>query len=113
MKNIILILTVSIVFGQCTSEQIEVKKSKEKDVLTTYLYKLDSAGIDTNNNRLLFEIGYQTIYYGQNNTGNTLVEYSFTKMVRIVANDYRHWSVQNTKNGNYIKAIVLLEKAME
>ena len=113
MKHIILILTISILFSGCTSDKTLAQSNEKKYALSSYLHKLDSLGLDITNDSKLFEVGYQNIYFGKNDKGNALIEYAFARMDSIVANDYRHWSVQNTKNGNYTKAIALLEKAME
>jgi tetratricopeptide (TPR) repeat protein len=63
--------------------------------------------------RVLMGLGYQDVYSGNNERGNEIMTYAISKYDTVVANDYRHWSVQNTKNGNYSTAIGLLEKSME
>ena len=63
--------------------------------------------------RLLFAYGYQEIYHGEDQNGNKRIEYALSKFDTIKAEDYRHWSVQNTKNGNYNIAHDLLEKSMQ
>tara|TARA_B110000091_G_C13775763_1_gene458806 strand:+ start:458 stop:1270 length:813 start_codon:yes stop_codon:yes gene_type:complete len=63
--------------------------------------------------KVLMGVGYQDVYNGNNERGNDIMTYAISKYDTVVANDYRHWSVQNTKNGNYSKAIGLLEKSMK
>ncbi len=97
----------------CTSNGVKEKEVPKKIDVIRYLNDLDSAGIDIENDSVLFQYGYQAIYFGKDEAGNALIDYAFSRMDSVTADDYRHWSVQNTKNGNYAKAIELLEKAME
>ncbi len=113
MKHIILILTISILFSGCTHNKALAQSNEKKYDLTSYLHKLDSLGLDINNDTLLFQVGYQIIYFGKNDKGNALIEYALSKRDTITDEDYHEWSVQNTKNGNYAIAIDKLEKAMQ
>ena len=113
MRNTISLLLLILIFNACSSDKVVAHQEEKKYNLTPYLHKLDSAGLDITNDTLLFDIGYQSIYYGKNDLGNALIAYALSKRDSIKDEDYRHWSVQNTKNGYYIKAIALLEKAMK
>ena len=61
--------------------------------------------------QLLFGLGYMDIYNGNNNRGNTLMQYAISHMDTVKAETYHSLSVQNTKNGNYDIAIEALEKS--
>lgn len=112
MRKIVLFLIIISLFNACTPDKVVAQKNENKYDVDLLLNKLDSFGVDINNDTLLFQIGYQTIYHGKNDKGNTLIEYALSKRDSVTAEDYRHWSVQNTKNGNYAIAINKLEKAM-
>lgn len=113
MKNIIYLSPIILLFFSCTLNKIEEKEAEEEYDISEYLNELDSVGLDINNDTLLFEVGYQNIYYGKNDRGNALIEYALAKRDSITADDYHGWSVQNTKNGNYAIAIDKLEKVMQ
>tara|TARA_B100000809_G_C15139322_1_gene532273 strand:+ start:1499 stop:2395 length:897 start_codon:yes stop_codon:yes gene_type:complete len=113
IQTIILFSTFILALNSCTTDKIIVQENKADYDVTAYIKKLDSIGLDTNNDTLLFEVGYQTIHHGKNDKGNALIEYALSKRDTITDNDYHAWSVQNTKNGNYIIAIEKLEKAMK
>lgn len=102
---------IVIAVGCNTITEKENISIKNIDV-TRYLNDLDAAGVDIENDTLVFEYGYQAIYFGKDAAGNALIGHAISRMDIVTADDYRHWSVQNTKNGNYVKAIALLEKAM-
>ncbi|PCI93399.1 MAG: hypothetical protein COB15_16490 [Flavobacteriales bacterium] len=112
MQNIILFLAIILLFISCTSDEVLVHPNEKKYDITSYLQELDSSGDNINDDTLLFQIGYQNIYYGKYERGNALIEYALSKRDTITDNDYHAWSVQNTKNGNYKIAIDKLEKAM-
>lgn len=113
MKNFILLLSIILFHSSCTSAQIGKEEAKEKYDISKYIHKLDSLGLDINNDTLLLEVGHQNVYYGKNDRGNALIEYALSKRDTITAEDYHEWSVQNTKNGNYAIAIDKLEKVMQ
>ena len=111
MKNIILFLIIPSFFYACTTNETLAQKSEKGYDIQPFLKRLDSAGLDISNDTLLFEIGYQSIYYGQNEKGNALIEYAFSKRDSLTEEEYHGWSVQNTKNGNYAIAVDKLEKS--
>ena len=115
MQKTILTSLILFLFFSCTSaqKQNESNAQSEKYDLTSYLHKLDSIDVDISNDTTLFEIGYQNLYFGKNERGNALIEYALAKRNTVAAEEYRHWSVQNTKNGDYGKAIELLEKSLK
>jgi tetratricopeptide (TPR) repeat protein len=108
MKRIALVLLVTTFFTSCKQNKTELDQS-----LQHTLNKLDSLGIDISNDTILSEIGYQGVYCGENEKGNALIDYAFSIKDTISAENYRHSSVQNTKNGNYSIAINKLEKAFQ
>jgi len=113
MKRIALLLFVIAFFTSCKSHKIVTQQKDLNYNIQQLLTQLDSLGLDTSNYTLLFKEGYQGIFYGQNDYGNALINYSFSKNENISAENYRHSSVQNTKNGNYSIAIDKLEKAFQ
>lgn len=113
MKNVILFSAIVLLLISCPSCKTKAQQIEEKYDLTPFLTYLDSAGQDINNDTLLYKEGYQSIYYGKNDRGNDFIEYALSKRDTITYEDYRGWSVQNTKNGNYAIAIDKLEKAMK
>jgi len=66
-------------------------------------------------NQLLFKLmigaGSIDINYGNDERGNTIMEFALSKIKNPKENIYHAISVQNTKNGNYSIAIDALEKA--
>ena len=60
---------------------------------------------------ILGGVGILDIHYGNNERGNKIMYYAFSKIDKPDAYDYHEISVQNTKNGNYNFAIPALEKA--
>jgi len=96
-----------------TSFNGSAQKITENNQITLYLQQLDSLGADTTDFTYLFNVGYYIIYSGKNDMGNALMEYALSKFDSINEEDYRSWSVLNTKNGNYSIAIDKLEKAMQ
>jgi tetratricopeptide (TPR) repeat protein len=113
MRNTISLLLLILIFNACSSDKVVAHQDEKKYDLTPYLQKLDSAGLDITNDTLLFDVGYQSIYYGENELGNALITYALSKRDSITDEDYHGWSVQNTKNGNYGIAIDKLEKTMK
>lgn len=113
MNNIFLFLISSLFLNACTSDDTMAQENEQSYAIQPCLVKLDSVGLDITNDTLLFQVGYQNIYYGKNERGNALIEYALSKRDTITDEDYHGWSVQNTKNGNYAIAIEKLEKAMK
>lgn len=60
-----------------------------------------------------YAIGSQMQWYGYDKEGNEIIEESIKKMENFSASQYHLVSIQNTKNGNYNKAIEYLDKASE
>jgi tetratricopeptide (TPR) repeat protein len=60
-----------------------------------------------------YMIGSQMQWYGYDIEGNEMIEKSIKKLNNFSALQYHSVSVQNTKNGNYNKAIEYLDKASE
>jgi len=114
MRNysLITVLFLSLIFG-CKSQDVaedEILSQDTKDYLDTLVARIDSFPI--NDPMVLAAVGSQNLYYGKNERGNELIQYSLSKMDSITGDELRGFSVQNTKNGNYRQAIELLEEAM-
>ena len=60
-----------------------------------------------------YAIGSQMQWFGYDKKGNEMIEKSIKKLKNFSALQYHSASVQNTKNGNYNKAIEYLDKASE
>ena len=60
-----------------------------------------------------YAIGSQMQWFGYDKEGNKMIEKSIKKLKNFSASQYHSASVQNTKNGNYNKAIEYLDKASE
>tara|TARA_R110002049_G_scaffold125586_1_gene281304 strand:- start:190 stop:1014 length:825 start_codon:yes stop_codon:yes gene_type:complete len=58
-------------------------------------------------------IGLQMQWFGYDKDGNEMIEKSIKKLKNFSASQYHSASVQNSKNGNYNKAIEYLDKASE
>ena len=58
-------------------------------------------------------VGIKMQWYGYDKEGNEMIEKSIKKLKNFSALQYHSASVQNTKNGNYNKAIEYLDKASE
>ena len=112
MKNSI-IISVLLFLTSCGTNKIVAQQNTEKKDICFYLQQLDSLGADTTDFIYLFNLGYYVIYSGENDKGNTLMEYAMSNFKDINEKDYEKWSIRNTKNGNYIIAIDKLEKAMQ
>ncbi|MBL4668103.1 MAG: hypothetical protein JKY30_02420 [Flavobacteriales bacterium] len=114
LKKLLFTITLLFLFLSFFAQnKNQISKKKSSFDLEPYLFKLDSLGVNLNNDTLLLSIGYQNIYYGKNDRGNALMTYALSKRKEVSAEDYHSLSVQNTKNGNYSIAIAALEKAME
>jgi tetratricopeptide (TPR) repeat protein len=53
------------------------------------------------------------LWFGYDKEGNEMIEKSIKRLKKLSASQYHRASIQNTKNGNYNKAIEYLEKASE
>ena len=60
-----------------------------------------------------YAIGSQMQWFGYDKEGNEMIEKSIKKLRNFRASEYHLVSIQNTKNGNYNKAIEYLDKASE
>ncbi|WP_271407295.1 tetratricopeptide repeat protein [Tenacibaculum soleae] len=60
-----------------------------------------------------YAIGSQMQWFGYDKIGNEMIEKSIKKLKNFNASQYHVISIQNTKNGNYNKAIEYLDKASE
>ncbi len=60
-----------------------------------------------------YAIGSQMQWFGYDKEGNEMIEKSIKKLKNFSASEYHIVSIQNTKNGNYNKAIEYLDKASE
>ncbi len=93
---------------------------------TTMYYKLERCLKTQNaeafyNDLILFKNSPQQIlglssfilYHGNETFGNSLQQLCLSKMDSLSSNDYQSISVQQTKNGDYQKAIHYLEKSIE
>lgn len=60
-----------------------------------------------------YGIGTQVQWYGYDKEGVEMIEKSIKKLKNFSASQYHLVSIQNTKNGNYNKAIEYLDKASE
>lgn len=113
MRNIILLSIIVSLFSACTENETQAQQLSEKYDVQSFLMRLDSLGYDRANDTLIFQIGYQTNYYGRFDKGNALIEYAYSIRDSVGAHDFQSWSVLNSKNGNYTIAIEKLEKAIE
>ncbi len=75
------------------------------------LNKRNKDTLDISSPRKIFEIGYNNSYYGHNERGEELMQFGLVNMKKLTAEDIRHSSVQNTKNGFFVQAIKKLDKA--
>jgi tetratricopeptide (TPR) repeat protein len=110
MNNAILI---TILISLFTSFKTEAQQDEVQIDVTPFMLRLDSLGVDTLDHDLVCSIGRRFNYYGHNDKGNALIEYTLSKKDTLTDEDYHDWSVLNTKNGNYAIAIDKLEKAMD
>lgn len=60
-----------------------------------------------------YAIGSQIQWLGYDKKGNEMIEESIKKLENFSSSEYHFVSIQNTKNGNYNKAIKYLDKASE
>ncbi len=60
-----------------------------------------------------YAIGSQIQWFGYHKKGNEMIEKSIKNLKNFSASEYHLVSIQNTKNGNYNKAIKYLDKASE
>jgi len=111
MKKILLGIAIILTVISCNQSKNMIYQNENYDI-TAYIQKLDSLGYDTSN-ATLFKTGFQHLYFGMNDKGNAIIEHLLIKSDTFSGKDYREWSVQNTKNGNYGIAIDKLEKAMQ
>lgn len=63
--------------------------------------------------RLILGVGYMYVYHGENESGNSLMQYAIENIDHPDRQIYHSFSVQNTKNGNYGLAVDALNKAMQ
>lgn len=112
MRAVILLSIVVLFISSCAENKPEAQVVEEKYDVQPFLSRLDSAGYDITNDKLMFEIGYRMNYYGKFDKGNALIDYALSIRDSVVAHDYQSWSVLNSKNGNYAVAIEKLEKAI-
>jgi tetratricopeptide (TPR) repeat protein len=98
---------------------IGIKSQTISEKTKTYLEKIKSELPDSLKEKLnlddpqmLLRIGSRNAYFGNNEQGNEIMRYAISKYPNVTGDDYHEWSVQNTKNGNYVTAIEALEKAV-
>ena len=113
MKSIISLSILISLFTACSSTKNIAQQDQEKKDITFYLQDLNSLGHDTTDYVFLFNEGFRTIYYGENDRGNALMSYALSLSDSIRNHDYQLWSSKNTKNGNYAIAIDKLEKSIQ
>ncbi|MGB0887261.1 MAG: tetratricopeptide repeat protein [Vicingaceae bacterium] len=112
MRTFVLLASIIFLLSSCSENKTQAQPVKEEYDIQPYLTKLDSAGYDITDDTLMFQVGYQIMYYGQFDKGNALIAYAMGKRDSVVAHDFQSWSVLNSKNGNYAIAIDKLEKAV-
>jgi tetratricopeptide (TPR) repeat protein len=98
---------------------ISIKSQNLSEAAKTYLEKIKSEFPDSVKEKVnlddpqtLLRLGSRTAYFGNNERGNEIMRYAISKYPFAIGDDYHEWSVQNTKNGNYVTAIEALEKAV-
>jgi len=65
-----------------------------------------------NSSQQILDLSSYILYHGNETFGNSLQKICLSKMDSISSNDYQSISVQQTKNGDYQKAIHYLEKSI-
>jgi len=110
-KLTFLILTASLLLVQCKEPyKVEVDLATDEELVEQLDNLPDS--LLTGDHKNLFYAAMQATYYGRNHMGNKVAQYALSKMDSVTGEILHHYSVQNTKNGNYILAIDALEKAV-
>lgn len=111
IKFSLIILFTSLLLVQCKEAyKVEADLATDEE-LTKQLAKLPDS-LFTGDHKSLFYAANQATYYGRNRMGNKVAMYALSKMDSVTGEILHHFSVQNTKNGNYILAIDALEKAV-
>jgi tetratricopeptide (TPR) repeat protein len=98
---------------------ISIKSQNLSEATKAYLEKIKSelpdsvkATVNLDDPQTLLRLGSRNAYFGNNERGNEIMRYAISKYSGVTGDDYHEWSVQNTKNGNYVTAIEALEKAV-
>jgi tetratricopeptide (TPR) repeat protein len=98
---------------------ISISSQNLSEATKTYLEKIKSelpdsvkATVNLDDPQTLLRLGSRNAYFGNNERGNEIMRYAISKSSGVTGDDYHEWSVQNTKNGNYVTAIEALEKAV-
>jgi tetratricopeptide (TPR) repeat protein len=90
--------------SEATKKHLEKIKSELPDSI--------KEKVNLDDPQTLLRLGSRNAYFGKNEQGNEIMRYAISKYIKPTGDDYHEWSVQNTKNGNYVTAIEALEKAV-
>ena len=105
MKYILFLLLNTVLFSQNfsndTQKYLEELRKKYPDSIQNYA---------TNK---IFEIGYRNAWLGFNERGEELMQYRLKNIDSMYYYDSRHSSVQNTKNGYWVRSVKKLEESSE
>lgn len=107
MKRLVLFCLLWILWNGARAQDLPPLSDEALKAWQTGRYRYD-----LNDPKNIFQFGYAELYYGNDEVGDEIMRYAFSLTDSITGEDYHDFSVQHTKNGNYIKAVAALEKAV-